>query len=322
MRCPAVHIRVTSLGLILATAVLPTRAGQADVDVSVPDLQGSSFDDLMSHASRYATTAEKRRMKHLARAELKRRGERFLRYLVSHAGIKNVWFSIYAREMVDWLPSEKAVPVLLDLLNAAHPEVRKMAAYLLGFYHAPQYWERLLPLLEDEDVAGAAIRTLGKWQAARAASRIADFLQDDNERRRILAVNALGDIGSPESIPSLFRMLDDPACTVRRAAVRALVRIGPAAERPAIRELARSRGRKQREVIRVLAYLHSRRAVPRLRRLLSSADCTTAADAARALAVIQPSRFTARGKELQARCGGCPCITLAGAGFPPLEQRD
>ncbi len=322
MSLPLVHSRVTALGLILAIAILSARADTSHDDIATRNLRQSSFDDLMFHASRYATTPEKRKMKDLARAELKKRGARSLHYLVSHSWIRNIWFTVYAREMVDYLPSDQGVPVLLELLDAPRPEVRKTAAFLLGFYHVPEYAERLLPLLEDKDVAGAAIRTLGKWQAESALSRITVFLEDDNERRRILAVNALGDIASPKAIPSLLRMLDDPACTVRRAAVRALVKIGRPAERPALRELDRSRGRKRREVIRVLAYLRSRRAVPRLLRLLSSADCATAADAARALAMIQPSRFVARKKAVLARCGKCPCLTLVAAGFPPLEQRD
>lgn len=251
-----------------------------------------SLDELMFHASRYGTTPEKRERKQLAKAELMARRGAALRYLVDHAHVKNLWFSVYAQELAEQMTADEAVPVLVELLASPRAEVRKMAAYLLGFFRAPEHAGRLAPLLDEPDTAGAAIRTLGKWRLREAAPRLGAFLQDADERRRVLAANALGDIGDPHAAPALVAALDDPYFTVREAAARALARLGPVAERELARQLRVLSTRARRHAVDVLQARGSRYARHVLRRLLRDPDPRVREDAQRALAPLRSSART------------------------------
>ena len=51
-------------------------------------------------------------------------------------------------------------------------------------------------------------------------------LNSDDVYVRIVAAEALGKIGRPEALRSLFETLDDPRAEVRRRVIRALERIG------------------------------------------------------------------------------------------------
>ncbi len=242
------------------------------------------YDRLMFYASRYATTPLKRSMKEAARRELRRRGPDSLRYLVGHAYIRNIWFQVYARELVDQLEADDAVPVLLDLLDAEKVEVRRLAVFLLGFYDAGRYADRVVKLLDDPECAGAAVRTLGKWRIKGARKRIEEFLAEKDERRRIAAANALRDIGDPAAAAALIRALDDDYFTVRFTAARALESFGRPVERPLISAMPHCSRRAQRLIVRILGRIRSRRARRLLRKLQEkSEDEFMREDAARAL---------------------------------------
>lgn len=195
----------------------------------------ASLEVLTFHATRYATTPEKRANKEAAWAVLRERGTNALRFLVENAEVENVGLHVRAFEMVEQTPAEEAIPVLGGLLNSTSAVVRKMAAYFLGQYEreAGDPWSaeraaRLDPLgalLEDETTAGAATRTLGKWRAANYAPKVREQLTHSNELRRVVAVNALRDMGDLEAQDLLEDRLADPAFTVRKAAARALKKL-------------------------------------------------------------------------------------------------
>lgn len=248
----------------------------------------SSMETLVSHAQRYGSTPEKRDMKKAAKKEIFRRGDRALRYLMDHAHLENMWIRVLADQLVRTLDTGEAVPVLLGYLDSDHEDTRKFAAYFLGFHDTPQHAARLLPLLEDDKAAGSAIRTLGKWRSREAVPRILPYLSDPKERRRIVAVNALRDIGDDRAVLPLMSRLADPVFTVRRAAARALVTFGDAAESVLLKHLPFLAGPDRREVVRVLGTLRSREAVPALRKLLKSLDPGLAGDAAQALLATRP----------------------------------
>ncbi|MBN1269640.1 MAG: HEAT repeat domain-containing protein [Kiritimatiellae bacterium] len=247
-----------------------------------------SLDDLMFHAARYGDTELKRERKEPAKAELMARKGDALRYLVARSHIQNIWFPLYAQELTGQMQAEEAVPVLLDALSDPQTEVKKTALYLLGFTSAPEYAVDILPFLGDPKLAGAAMRTLGKWRVSATTTRIIPFLQDADERRRVTAANALGDINDARAAPYLVHTLDDPYFTVRHAAARALARMGPQAEEALLRGIEKSTGRARRHIIMTLGEMRSRRAVRPLRRLLQDEDWGVRGDAARALRMIDP----------------------------------
>ncbi len=189
------------------------------------DVASMGFDELMFHASRYGSTELKRECKAAARSELFARGPSALEYLAGHADSDNIWFGIYAQQMVETLPPEESAPVLLGALDSKNKDIRKMAIYFLGFNRTPQYADRVLPFLECEHEAGAAMRTLGKWGVHEAVPGIIPYLRDSDERRRIAAANALHDIGDPLAVPALRSVQRDRYFTVRRAVARALKKL-------------------------------------------------------------------------------------------------
>lgn len=183
----------------------------------------------MFHASRYGDTEARRAAKAAAKVELMRRGATSLDYLVAHAGSENPWFYIYARELLPRVPTNAAAETLVGLLSHPTNDVRKTAVFLLGFVDAPRCAPKVRPLLADEDVAGAAIRTLGKWRDREALDAILPHLASEKEGRRIQAAVALGELGDARAVRPLVAALADRVFTVRNAAQKALLAL-PRAE--------------------------------------------------------------------------------------------
>ncbi len=182
----------------------------------------AGYEELIYRAQRYGSTAEKRAEKKQAWDELFARGPEALGEVMKHIHLENVTLGVLAQNMVDQMDAEATAPVLVRSLGAEQARTRRMAAYFLGFHVTPQYADALLPLLDDDETAGAAIRTLGKWRVTSAIPRIVPFLSSPKEVRRIAAANALRDTGDPSAADALEPLLRDRYFTVRRVAERAL----------------------------------------------------------------------------------------------------
>jgi len=223
------------------------------------DFKSASFDTLLLHAQRDGTTPAKRENRKLAREEIFARGGQSLDYFVGHAHIRNLWVHILIEQLVNRLEKQEAVPVLLPYLESKHERTRKTAAFYLGFFDAPEHAARVLPLLHDEETAGAAARTLGKWRVEEAVPQVLRILKDEKERRRVIAANALGEIGDASAVPSLIEALGDPIFTVRKCAARALLAIGEPARSPLEAAAPSAGATARREIESVLAALDSRK---------------------------------------------------------------
>jgi HEAT repeat protein len=241
------------------------------------------LEELVVRVQRYGSTELKRSEKAAAREEIRRRGPEALRGLMAHTDLENDTIYSLAFELVQQLKAEQAVPVLLPLLTDDQARRRRMAALFLGFYAAPEHAAEVLPLLDSDETAGAAIRTLGKWKVREAVPRIGPFLRHEKEVRRVAAANALRDIGDPAAIAPLIAALEDPFFTVRETAARALVAFGAAAEKPMLRTLPQAQGAAKRCLIRALGERHSWRVRRALRRLRADPDPAVREDAVRAL---------------------------------------
>lgn len=185
----------------------------------------ASDDELIFDIQRYGNTPEKREAKARAREELFARGPDGLRVVMTYVHLENVAIGVTAENMVREMDTQKVAAVLSEFLNDGHPKTRKLAAYWLGFHMTPDYAERVLPLLKDDEAAGAAIRTLGKWRVREAIPEIVLSLKHEKEARRIAAANALRDIGDPSVVPELEPLLTDRVFTVREVAARALSKL-------------------------------------------------------------------------------------------------
>jgi HEAT repeat protein len=138
-------------------------------------------------------------------------------------------------------------------------------------------------LLGDDEAAGAAIRTLGKWRVKRAVPVILPFLKHNKEVRRVAAANALREIGDPAAAEALVEALDDPFFTVRESAERALVALGRDARGPMIRALPNAQGAQLRCLVRALGQSQSWAARRAIRKYTNSPDAELATDAQDAL---------------------------------------
>ncbi|GEM_PF-331069 len=139
-----------------------------------------------------------------------------------------------------------AVPVLLEALGDETPEVRGIAALVLGTIPSAAFvaGPALIATLEDRaaSVRAAAAVALGALRVEEAVPALLVRAREDRDADvRIRAVRALGRIGSPEAIPllrALFRgedlcsetpesLFGDPPC-LRAEAALALGRVGDA----------------------------------------------------------------------------------------------
>jgi len=251
------------------------------------DPAGLSLDDLMFHASRYANTPVRARNKRTAREALHERGAVALRYLVERTNMENIWFFLYARQMVNRLPDPDAAEVLLEFIHVGDDDVRKAAVFLLGYCDTPDHAEAVVPLLDDDTCAGAAVRTLGKWRHAASVQRIAAYLADPEERRRVVAARALGDIGDAAACAALIGALGDPVFTVRNTAADALADLPPdAACEALLAALPDGAGAARRQIVRTLGVVRCEAAADALAALLDDPDPAVRGDAARALRAV------------------------------------
>ncbi len=252
------------------------------------------FDEWLRQVQRYGDTEERRQSKAEAREQFLEHGGASLRYLMDHIHIENLWIRILAQELVVQLEAEEALPVLAAALDSPNESTHRYALYFMGFYTnvwalaMPGLPERVMTYVDDEKAGGSAIRTLGKWQYTPAVPALIQALEHPKERRRIVAVNALRDIGDPAAVDALIAALDDPVATVRYAAERALAGLGDAAEDAVLETMAHASDRALRHMIRILARRPSDAVMPRLVALLEHEDWGVRGDAARALPLFRP----------------------------------
>ncbi|OGV42590.1 MAG: hypothetical protein A2X46_04815 [Lentisphaerae bacterium GWF2_57_35] len=275
--------------ILLLIALGTGFALQAGAEFSSADFdpKKASFDELLFHAQRFGNTSNKIVMKSKCSGELMARRADSLQFLMQNIHLDNITVQVLAFNLVEALPATNAVPVLVPFIQDSHSMTRKLAVFFLGFYNVPEQASQVLPLLNDVDAAGAAMRTLGKWRIRQAATNIVPFLAHEREVRRVAAANALRDIGDPVAIPALLQALNDPVFTVREASARALSRLGPVAEKALIRALPKSVEPSRRQIVRTLGAMKSRRAAKGLKQLTRSADPWVRCDAREALRQIR-----------------------------------
>jgi hypothetical protein len=244
----------------------------------------ATFDELFFHLQRYGNTEERRTRKEQSSEEFKRRGPESLAYLMGQSHIDNFWIRIMIDQTRRVVEDQQVADVLVEFVDSEHADTRKYAAYFLGFTDAPQYADRVKPLLMDEKASGAAIRTLGKWKTLSVTPDLILFLSHEEERKRVSAANALRDIGDPRAIPHLITALGDPMFTVRNAAARALETYGKSAEKEIVKAVNEADVVSKRQMIRILGTLPSRKAVKTLKRMVNDPDPGVRRDIEQALA--------------------------------------
>ena len=120
-----------------------------------------------------------------------------------------------------------AVEPLLSVLSDPDPDMRACAALSLGRVGEGQAAPTLTVLLTDESafvasIAADALAMIGQP----AVEPLAKMLAEESSHARLLAVRALGHIGTQNAIAPLFGALQDPSYLVRYYAQEALEALG------------------------------------------------------------------------------------------------
>ena len=122
---------------------------------------------------------------------------------------------------------EDAVQSLVSLLGEPDPDLRACAALALGRIGDGSAASALAAKLDDQSsfVAGVASDALSMLGDS-AVEALAGRLGDENPHTRLLAVRALGRIGSDSAAGPLVGVLEDPSYLVRYYAQEALDALG------------------------------------------------------------------------------------------------
>lgn len=257
------------------------------------DLTNAPFDRLLLIVANPGAGPEAQATLAAVHARIEQLGPVALSNLMDRIHIENAMIGVLATAMVKDkpLPRDQAVPVLAGFLASPRETTRKMAAFYLSFYFAPEVTDRVMPLLDAPKTRGAAIRALGRWHAVSALPKIAQALQDPQERVRVTAANALREMGDAAGIAPLIAALADPCFTVRNTAGSALTKFRVAAVAPLTEQLQASKSIAQRrQIVRVLGDIGDKDSVRFLRPLLEDADPDMRRDAARSIALINDLR--------------------------------
>jgi HEAT repeat protein len=244
----------------------PSGTGGAPAGAQTLDWPSLSLEQVLVMLQHPGNSPAQRAVRHDAGEELMARGPAALEGLMRQAHLENMTIQLRTQQLVETLPGTGTVSVLAGYLEDDHSRTRRLAAYYLGLHERPQaeiqditgdgatsIVVRVRRLLDDEEAAGAAIRTLGKWRDRESAARIARWLKEGREPRRVAAANALREIGDAAAVPRLIAALGDPAFLVRMTAQRALIALGRPGEDAAGREWSTASPEVKRHLLCVLA---------------------------------------------------------------------
>jgi len=167
-----------------------------------------------------------------------------------------------------------AVPTLLEFLQHDNNKIRYEAIVALGALKPADAVQPLLDALKDADeyVRIYAIRALGNFDLLSnesIAEHLRFLLQDDDERIRAAAVEALGKLKDKQAVGELKRLLQEDRSDIRSTAAAALGNIGEGTALPALRAALKDKA-IEKEVILALGFLGNSSAIPDLREILYS----------------------------------------------------
>ncbi len=160
--------------------------------------------------------------------------------------------------------NEKDIKFCIRALDDEHPEVRKIAAKVLGQVRSKKAEGALFELLDDNDsgVRIAAVRSLGYIGTENAVVPLIKRLTVDKDPTfRACAIESLGNLKDQRAIEPLIKSLDDKVPEVRIAAIRSLGILGDEkAEEALITRLDKSSPELQRQILLAIGSFGSKKA--------------------------------------------------------------
>lgn len=189
---------------------------------------------------------------------------------------------------------------LMPCLDSERPNVRRVAARLLGKLGATGAATKIVALLGDKDAQGGALEALGALKATEAVPAIAGLMRSaGKERTRIACLGALAAIGGDEAREAILSALSHKSAAVRFAAQFALEKMKAV---DALRaRLSDADPRVRLHAIHALGRIGDPAAREDLRKLLDAEDPLVRGFAAEALApMFQPGDLDALRSRLEA----------------------
>ncbi|HJL06186.1 MAG TPA: HEAT repeat domain-containing protein [Polyangiaceae bacterium LLY-WYZ-15_(1-7)] len=139
------------------------------------------------------------------------------------------------------LPDAAAVPGLIALLDDRDAAARQWGALALGVVRDRRATEPLIRMLGDTESAVRmdAIRSLGRIADPAALDALRGFVSngDNAIEERLEAINSIAALESPDKVNVLGRLLGDDEERIRLRAVRALGQVGDMLAVPPLRRL-------------------------------------------------------------------------------------
>ncbi len=159
-------------------------------------------------------------------ALIKLRGKRTVQELIPLLREKDASLRNMAIEILKEMGSD-GVDLLLPLLKDEDGDVRIFAADILGYTGERRATEGLIALLNDPvaNVRNQAIVSLGQLKDKRAVSPLLRAVEEGDEWTKFAAIEALSELGAEEVVDPLINLLHDDEL-IRRAALEALGKIG------------------------------------------------------------------------------------------------
>lgn len=204
---------------------------EEDIVLTAED-SSKTIEELFDEASQWEVGSARESVRR-ARKALLERGVEALHYAVNEKLDSKSGLVYRLLEKIIKAVPDTAGPLLINVLNTVEDEpTLKNAMRLLGSIKWEPAVEPMLDMLgnkKKEKVWNSLISALGQIGDKRAAEKVSRYVTDREERRRLAALNSLGELNDTTTIPSLIRGLDDRLFTVRSAAVSALMKFGSSA---------------------------------------------------------------------------------------------
>lgn len=183
---------------------------------------------------------------------------------------------------------QAAAPEVVDLLQARHSKMKKMAKQFLCFYQDPAVFpllKNLYPKAAPEDKA-EILEIASLYDAAEPFEFIIAATKDDNPVVRVQAVRLLSRSRREAAVPVLLaRAEEDPDLDIRLAAVRGLFTMGESSAVPSFaRMVAYEKWQVRLEILKALAFMATPSDIKVMSDQLRHRKSELAGQAARALA--------------------------------------
>jgi HEAT repeat protein len=223
------------------------------------------------------------------------------------------WVRVRAAEALAGMRLVKAAPAIARLLHGtADTQLRRRVLGYLSHLDARETWPEIAKLVDDPDgdIRSHAVRTLAELGAKEAIPAILKRLEGspidprwgagqalaqlkspeiverllgpfENVSARVMAIEALGAIGTKRVLPDLVRALEDPYPQVREAALGGLAKLRAREAAAAIAKLLD--GPQASRAVDILLLLEAKECVPQIEKLLGHEVPQVRAVAARAL---------------------------------------